>query len=240
MPETVRSKSFASGNETGMLIIDRKTGNKAMELSGVELDEYCRNRGLCNRCAKVTTHKRVVKLFGKDIKWEPLTIRTNEEKLLDWNNSSHDEYAVYKGYCLKEHTCYTMAEAKRLLGEADGPKSRRSFQLKISQNVLKRPGKRRMRTNPETGSVTGSVVSGISQFSGMSAATSATKSSVLSGLSRVSGFSTRSKTDSFSRKCPDREAAGVQGDSIQKAGHRHHLVMFRRSSEPKALNAKNK
>lgn len=202
---TVRSKSFASGNETGMLIIDRKTGTTAMELSGIELDEYCRNRGLCNRCAKVVTHKRVVKLFGKDVKWEPLTIRTNEydkEKLLDNNNenpkSSHDEYAVYKGYCLKEHTCYTMAEAKRLLGEADGPKSRRSFKLSISQTVLKRPGKRRMRTNPETGSLSGSVVSGISQFSGMSTGTSATKSSVLSGLSRVSGFSTRSR-NSFSK-----------------------------------------
>jgi len=184
-----------------MLIVDRNTGKQAMNLTGEELDEYCRNRGLCNRCVKVVTHKRVVKLFGKDVKWEPLTLRKEHIEASPYTTSTKNnniEYAIYKGYCLKQH-CYTLAEAKRLLGEGDSPGKARGFgkvRVSLSKNVLKRPSRRRMRTNPETGSVAGSLasfsseLSGISRSSKTSQTSQMSKMSRISGLSRISGFST--------------------------------------------------
>ena len=71
-------------------------------LSGEEFEEYCRDHGLCRRCARVRTHRRVLKLFGRGQKWEPLTL----------HNDMTGEYTVYKGYCLKP-TCYTIGQAKR-------------------------------------------------------------------------------------------------------------------------------
>ena len=155
-----------------------------MELSGAELDEYCKNRGLCNRCAKVVTHKRVVKIYGQKSNWEPLTILKENPKTSNNHDTfsgitgiSNPEYSVYKGYCLKDHTCYTMSEAKKLLGES-----------KSKRKLFKRPGRRRMRTNPETGSVSGeSIASGMSALSGVSQGSTASRSSWTSGLSRVSG-----------------------------------------------------
>jgi len=211
----MRSVSFASGNEIGMLIVDRKTNKRAMELTGEELDEYCRNRGLCNRCVKVQTHKRVVKLFGKDAKWEPMTVRKQPVEASPStaiSKSKKDksfEFSVYKGYCLKDH-CYTIAEAKRLLGDQDSPKGRGFGKVRISlSKSLKRPNRRRMRTNPETGSVAGSIASFTSELSGISRnsrssrasqMSNATKSSFISGLSQISGFSTHVRKNKRDKK----------------------------------------
>eukprot|EP00980_Cylindrotheca_fusiformis_P031586 scaffold26597_cov127-Cylindrotheca_fusiformis.AAC.1 len=75
-------------------------------LSGEEFEEYCKDHGLCRRCAQVRTHRRVIKLFGRGKKWEPMTL----------HDEATGDYRVYKGYCLAS-TCYTLQQAKRLLGE---------------------------------------------------------------------------------------------------------------------------
>ena len=237
-----------------MIVVDRTNGgNKAMELSGEELDDYCRNRGICKRCVKVVTHKRVVKLFGKDIKWEPLTVRKAKQERdrdhqgdnheskqqdqqepvagstnrIDLNdaNDFHDEYSVYKGYCLNEPICYTLAEAKRLLGETSqtpkGGRRKLRFSMSKTMKVPKRPGKRRMRTNPETGSVSGnSVMSFSSTLSGLSKssqATSASKTSLMSGLSGMSSRFTENfrgmghTRNSKKKKAQQRQQRGIAG-----------------------------
>lgn len=163
-------------------------------LSGEEFEEYCKDHGLCRRCARVKTHRRIVKMFGRGRKWEPMTL----------HDDMTGEYTVYKGYCLQA-TCYTLGQAKRMLGEGGGGRrsgggaSRRqrlAARLK-GKNSAKRPSRRKPRANPETGSVmsgmgaddddddvsVGSNVSGISQMSGLSAM------SGLSGMSGMSGFS---------------------------------------------------
>ena len=78
-------------------------------LSGEEFEEFCKDHGLGRRCAKVKTHRRVVKMFGRGRKWEPMTL----------HDDLTGEYTVYKGYCLQP-TCYTLGQAKRLLGEGGG------------------------------------------------------------------------------------------------------------------------
>jgi len=254
----MRSKGAFKGNETGMLIVDRSSNgcrHQKMQLSGEDLNDYCRNRGLCNRCVKVVTHKRIVKLFGKNVKWEPLTIRRpNTEKayLMDRDStirSSDTEYDVYKGYCLKEHTCYTMAEAKRLLGEwkeatashnnsnnnninnnSSSNNGGGKFRVSLAKSMLQRPGKRRTRTNPETGSVSGSVVSfasNLSGFSGGSQATTATRSSLLSGISGLSGRS-GSSLSSFRKRF-----RGIGGG---KAGSSSSSKSSPRTNNRKATN----
>ena len=107
-------------------------------LSGEEFEEYCKDHGLCRRCARVKTHKRSLKLFGRGKKWEPLTLHDEES----------GEYTVYKGYCLQP-TCYTIGQAKRLLGESGNRrKTRRQRMTKKFKNR-----RRRTKRNPETGSV---------------------------------------------------------------------------------------
>jgi hypothetical protein len=197
-----------------------------MVLSGEELEEYCKSHGLCRRCAKVRTHRRVLKLFGRGEKWEPLTLHDEET----------GEYTVYRGFCLKP-TCFTVGQAKRLLGEtregrssgggghqsSGGGKSRRSNggggggggssgsrggqKQRASERLMagstfggiKRPSRRKPRTNPETGSVMsgtgnddasiGSDISGVSGMSGMSSRSNASILSTISAMSGMSGFS---------------------------------------------------
>lgn len=212
-----------------------------MDLSGEELDDYCRNRGICKRCVKVVTHKRIVKLFGKGIKWEPLTVRkvkqiqrqqgdnngskqdqqeqaqqqrTTSRIYLNDVNDFNDEYSVYKGYCLNESICYTLAEAKRLLGETN-PTPKRG-RIKIP----KRPGKRRMRANPETGSVSGnSVMSFSSTFSGFSKSSQATSASKISLSGMSSRFSEKFRglghTRNSKKKKP-KQQRGIAGSSSHR------------------------
>jgi len=195
-------------------------------LSGEEFDEYCKSHGLCRRCARVRTHRRVVKLFGKGKKWEPLTVHApSESPGRDVGNGTNNfdddddeddfedgdefgagrgrgrrastqnqqEYLVYKGYCLQP-TCYTMGQAKRLLGEgasAGGGGNRRSRRKRLTDRFKKRrPSKRNgMDDN-------GSVASGASNTSSRST------SSILSGISqrfrRGSRHKRRSSSASFS------------------------------------------
>ncbi|KAG7359458.1 leucine rich repeat LRR-containing protein [Nitzschia inconspicua] len=165
-------------------------------LSGEELDEYCKSHGLCRRCTRVRTHRRILKLFGRGEKWEPLTLHDEET----------GEYTVYKGYCLRE-SCYTLGQAKRLLGEiggGNGRRSSRSNRKRASQRLsanrgigagMKRPGRRKNRANPETGSVMSGMVNADddasvnSSMSGISIGSTMSSSSILSGISNVSGIS---------------------------------------------------
>jgi len=162
-------------------------------LSGEAYEEYCKDHGLCKRCAKVQTHERVVKLFGRGKKWEPLTLY--DEKTGD--------YTVYKGFCLQPN-CYTIGQAKRLLGESGNrSNSSGSTLLKFRKKREKRrPGKRRPKANPETGSVMSGVVddysissglSGLSGISGISSMSDLSGISGTSGISGISGFSFRKK-----------------------------------------------
>ena len=161
-------------------------------LSGEELDEYCKSHGLCRRCARVKTHRRTLKLFGRGEKWEPLTLHDEET----------GEYTVYKGYCLKEQ-CFTIGQARRLLGETGGgkrsssggrAKKRASARMnRVGTPRMRRPGRRKPRSNPETGSVMSGMPSDDasvnSSMSGISVGSSMSNSSILSGISNVSGMS---------------------------------------------------
>ncbi|KAL3915322.1 MAG: hypothetical protein SGILL_005710, partial [Bacillariaceae sp.] len=163
-------------------------------LSGEELEEYCKSHGLCRRCARVKTHRRTLKLFGRGEKWEPLTLHDDET----------GEYLVYKGYCLKE-SCFTVGQAKRMLGETgsgskrssrSGRKSRASSRLASNRlgAGMKRPGRRKPKSNPETGSVMSGMnfdddASVNSSMSGISIGSAASNTSILSGISNMSGMS---------------------------------------------------
>lgn len=152
-------------------------------LSGEEFEEYCKDHGLCRRCARVRTHHRTLKLFGRGKKWEPLTL----------HDETTGEYSVYKGYCLQP-TCYTIGQAKRLLGESGSGRKSSSRRQRLSDRFKRdnkrRPSRRRPKANPETGSVMSGVadddrslasdMSGVSQMSGLS---------IVSGMSGMSGFS---------------------------------------------------
>jgi hypothetical protein len=89
-------------------------------LSGQEIVEYAKRRGLCQICGRTQTHKRPNNLFQKlRNQWQPLTILDGGDD--QYNNNDDDAsnsqmYLVYKGYCLQP-TCYTLEEAKRELGE---------------------------------------------------------------------------------------------------------------------------
>jgi len=76
---------------------------EALVFDGEGLEEYCKKHGLCNLCAVTKTHKRVFRIAKKN-KWQPLTVKNREE------------YVVYKGYCVRPG-CFTLEQAKRLLGE---------------------------------------------------------------------------------------------------------------------------
>ena len=76
-----------------------------MVLTGEDLERYSKRRGLCHICARVQTHKRVGKLLKRN-QWEPVTL-VNEDT---------GGYQIYKGYCIQP-TCYTLEQAKELLGE---------------------------------------------------------------------------------------------------------------------------
>lgn len=160
------------------LEIDGKT------LSGEEFEEYCKDHGLCRRCARVRTHRRTLKLFGRGKKWEPMNV----------HDDLTGEFLVYKGYCLQP-TCYTLGQARRLLGESGGGSGRKvsrrqKLSLRFKRDGRKRPSRRRAKANPETGSVMSGIsdddmslssdMSGMSNMSGLSA---------LSGVSGMSGFS---------------------------------------------------
>ncbi|VEU43876.1 unnamed protein product [Pseudo-nitzschia multistriata] len=212
-------------------VVHPKSG-RSMDLSGEELDEFCRGHGLCRRCARVITHKRVFKLFGTNHpKWEPLTVLKPTTAADEWNNNGDnkggnqggnhgnveqykkndeidndedDSYLVYKGYCLGEG-CYTMKEARRLLGETgdknsrynkenSGWRSRMTKSTRFKKKNPKRPGKRRTRTNPETGSVVTNAASlsslrSSSSSSIVTTSSASTRHSIISGMSGLSGFS---------------------------------------------------
>ena len=177
-------------------------------LSGEEFEEYCRDHGLCRRCARVRTHRRVLKLFGRGQKWEPLTL----------HDDTNGDYTVYKGYCLKP-TCYTLGQAKRLLGESgSGKRTSKSRSQKLKERLRsrtkKRPSSRRPKANPETGSVMSgaddysiaSDMSGLSQMSSFSA---------MSGMSGMSGFSFGgSRRKSKGRRSSSRSSASSSGSSV--------------------------
>jgi Ran GTPase-activating protein (RanGAP) involved in mRNA processing and transport len=156
-------------------------------LSGEEFEEYCKDHGLCKRCAKVKTHRRVLKLFGKGSKFEPLTLHDEET----------GEYSVYKGYCLQP-TCYTLGQAKRLLGEggrgSDGAAGRRSGRR--SRGGLSRVSNRgrRRRSASSDDDDDASVGSTMSAMSAMSSASMASVKSMTSFIGNLAkGTSKRFK-----------------------------------------------
>mmetsp|Transcript_32118 Transcript_32118/g.78045 ORF Transcript_32118/g.78045 Transcript_32118/m.78045 type:complete len:1482 (+) Transcript_32118:260-4705(+) len=175
-------------------------------LSGEEFEEYCKDHGLCRRCANVRTHRRVIKLFGRGKKWEPMTLHDEET----------GEYSVYKGYCLKPN-CYTLGQAKRLTGEAGTKDSRDKRRKKLKMKMLRksdknRPERRKTRADPETGSIMSTMdddMSIMSDLSGISSASGRSSRSSRSGLSgiastfrkkkkrRGSGFSLTDSVSSF-------------------------------------------
>lgn len=88
-------------------------------LSGDALEKYAKKRGLCHVCASVVTHVPANTRFHllSKRKWEPLTVPTDDGS----------GYLVYKGFCLQP-TCYTLKQARQLLGEASDVSSS-SFQI---------------------------------------------------------------------------------------------------------------
>ena len=145
-------------------------------LSAEEFEEYCKDHGMCKRCAKVKTHRRALKLFGKGDKWEPKTIHDEDT----------GDYEVYKGYCLQP-TCYTIGQAKRLLGETGSRNNNRrsgrrsGSERKSSKGTEKRRSSRRSKSSD--GSTSGSIADDASVGSNMSG---------MSALSAISTVSTRS------------------------------------------------
>lgn len=175
---TNNSNNMAEGYPTvAFLEIDGKV------LSGEEFEEYCKDHGLCRRCARVKTHRRVVKMFGRGRKWEPMTL----------HDDLTGEYTVYKGYCLQPN-CYTLGQAKRLLGESAGSRTSRRQTLtdrfKRDGASARRPNRRKTRANPETGSVMSAMPDDdMSLASDMSGASNRSGTSAISGMSGMSGFS---------------------------------------------------
>lgn len=173
-------------------------------LSGEEFEEYCKDHGLCRRCARVKTHRRVVKMFGRGRKWEPMTL----------HDDLTGEYTVYKGYCLQPN-CYTLGQAKRLLGETGGSRSSRrqrmTSRFKNNSGGARRPSRRKPRANPETGSVMSSMpdddMSLASDTSGMSNA------SGMSAMSGMSGFSGLGGAFRRRRKNSKRSSSGASSSS---------------------------
>jgi hypothetical protein len=108
-------------------------------LSGKDLVDYAKRRGLCQICGRTQTHRRS-KSFFKKLKnqWQPLTMEDEaaDDSTLMTSKSQLQRYLVYKGYCLQP-TCYTLEEAKRELGELpalppDGAaSSRRNFDMDL-------------------------------------------------------------------------------------------------------------
>ena len=148
-------------------------------LAGEEFEEYCKDHGLCRRCAKTKTHRRVVKMFGRGRKWEPLTL----------HDDLTGEYTVYKGHCLQPG-CYTMGQAKRLLGESEsGRRSSRGDALAARMKGARRPGRRKARSNPETGSVMSTMDDDMSIASDVSGASNRSSASAISVMSNLSGLS---------------------------------------------------
>ena len=100
-------------------------------LSGTELLDYAKQKGLCPKCVQHTTHKRIKKrlsVLRSEAAWVPITVKDKEA----------GNYVVYKGYCLQP-TCWTLAEAKSILGET--PTIRRSKSVARVRTVT--PGKER-------------------------------------------------------------------------------------------------
>lgn len=176
-------------------------------LSGEEFEEYCKDHGLCRRCARVRTHRRVVKMFGRGRKWEPLTL----------HDDLTGEYTVYKGFCLQPN-CYTLGQAKRLLGESAGARSSRRQKLtdrfKIEGGSAKRPSRRKPRANPETGSVMSAMPDDdMSLASDMSGASNISRTSAISGMSGMSGFSGLGGALRRSRRNNKRSSSGASSAS---------------------------
>jgi hypothetical protein len=72
-----------------------------------------RDHTTCDRCANTRTHKRIM--------WGQLSPITRKDK--------HGNFIVYKGFCL-EGTCYSLFEAKQLLGEEQHSPSSESWAQK--------------------------------------------------------------------------------------------------------------
>ena len=149
-------------------------------LSGEEFEDYCKDHGLCKRCAKVKTHRRVIKLFGKGAKWEPLTLHDEES----------GEYTVYKGYCIQP-PCYTVGQAKRLLGEGgrgSGTSDRRSSRKARGSGSRRRPPRRNRRrsysSDDDDDASVGSAMSAMSAMSSASAASVKSMKSFIGNLAR--------------------------------------------------------
>lgn len=100
-------------------------------LSGTELLDYAKHKGLCSRCVQHTTHKRIKKRLGilrSEADWVPLTVKDKEA----------GNYIVYKGYCLQP-TCWTLAEAKSVLGETPTLRSKSSMRSRTATPGRERP-----------------------------------------------------------------------------------------------------
>ena len=207
-------------------------------LSGEEFEEYCKDHGLCRRCARVKTHKRSLKLFGRGKKWEPLTVHDDE----------NGEYTVYKGYCLQP-TCYTIGQAKRLLGESGNRRSSR--RTRMTKKFKNRRG--RKKRNPETGSVMsgdsgddddddnksvssfmsglGSILSGASFRGSKSSRNKSRLSSASSSASSVSSydFSDDDTIDSAMTPMPvtllDGEVSPIVKHRVEQLEHDYFTVM---------------
>ena len=100
-------------------------------LSGTELLDYAKHKGLCSKCVQHTTHKRIKKRLGilrSEADWVPLTVKDKEA----------GNYIVYKGYCLQP-TCWTLAEAKSMLGETPTLRSKSSVRPRTTTPGRERP-----------------------------------------------------------------------------------------------------
>jgi hypothetical protein len=155
-----------------------------------EREEYCKSHGICPRCAKTKTNKRIVKLFGTNSKWEPLTIANNNNNNNGGDDDDDEQYAVYEGYCMD---CYTMGEVQRLLGSSNRKRL-----------LPRRPGRRKTRTNPETESVLDDTASVSSRHS------------ILSGISGFSGFSNmvRRRKQKTNKQKPKRNLSSSTSSSL--------------------------
>ena len=100
-------------------------------LSGTELSDYAKHKGLCPKCVQHKTHKRIKKRLGilrSEADWEPITEKDKEA----------GNYIVYKGYCLQP-TCWTLSEAKGMLGETPTLRSKSSTRSRMVTPGRERP-----------------------------------------------------------------------------------------------------
>ncbi|KAL3921410.1 MAG: hypothetical protein SGILL_002760 [Bacillariaceae sp.] len=156
-------------------------------LSGKDLVDYARRRGLCQLCGRTQTHRRSKNLFKKlKNQWQPLTIEQDDDDIYNNNNdesnsymtsrtngNGNQQYLVYKGYCLQP-TCYTLEEAKHELGESSPPTGNHASEELLLGNSSRRNFDMDMQSSSRP------------SFSKYSSARFSTSSSVRSGISKSS------------------------------------------------------